>query len=96
MHGLSWHWWGSDATSNATGYDIPPLLCCVVQSRDTVHVSASSLSPHLQPEGGREEGGETKEGGEGKGGYGREKGEWKEEGVVEKGEGRGSTSNITK
>ena len=48
------------------GYDIPPLLCCVVQSRDTVHVSASSLSPHLQPEGGREEGGETKEGGEGK------------------------------
>ena len=66
MHGLSWHWWGSDATSNATGYDIPPLLCCVVQSRDTVHVSASSLSPHLQPEGGREEGGETKEGGEGK------------------------------
>ena len=54
----------SDATSNAAGYHIPPLLCCVVQSRDIVQVTVSSLLPHLQPEGGR---GETKEGGEGRG-----------------------------
>ena len=76
MHGLILP---SDATSNATCYHIPPLLCCVVQSRGTVHVSVSLLSPHLQPEGGR---GETKEGGEGReqrrrGDGGERGGKWK-------------------
>ena len=34
---------------------VPSLLCCVVRSRGIVHVLASSFSPHLRPEGGREE-----------------------------------------
>ena len=58
IHGLSSYWSQSDAStnassnasSNATGYEVPSLLCCVVQSKDTVHVLASSFSPHLQPE----------------------------------------------
>ena len=86
---LSYDCWQSDATtngsSNATSYHIPSLLCCVVQSRDTVHVSVSSFSPHLQPEGeDKKRGGEE----ESKGGKER-KGEGRDQQIGERGEEKG-------